>query len=160
MDLGLEFAGNKQIRFCAWVEKDDDCRRTLNLNHPHAEGKVFGDIRAVKPRQLMGAAGLDVGETFVLAGGPPCQAFSTAGLRQSVHEQRGQVVDHYFDLLRVIRPRFFVFENVRDSCLLQSSIDHIESASKAKDKIERLISMKNTVWDLFFSNSFCPASIG
>jgi DNA (cytosine-5)-methyltransferase 1 len=122
MDLGLEFAGNKQIRFCAWVEKDDDCRRTLKLNHPHAEGKIFGDIRAIKPRQLMGAAGLDVGEAFVLAGGPPCQAFSTAGLRQSVHEQRGQVVDHYFDLLRVIRPRFFVFENVRG--LLSVAIKH------------------------------------
>ena len=70
----------------------------------------------------MTATGLEREEAFLIAGGPPCQAFSTAGLRQSVNESRGQVVERYFDLIKFLRPRFFVFENVRG--LLSVAISH------------------------------------
>ncbi|UTL83623.1 DNA cytosine methyltransferase [Pseudomonas putida] len=113
LDLGLENAGNGKIQFKAWVELDEDCRRTLALNHPGSDKAIFGDITMVTPEELMKAAGVKKGETFLVAGGPPCQAFSTAGLRRSINEERGQVVDHYFDVIRKTKPRFFVFENVR-----------------------------------------------
>ena len=58
----------------------------------------------------------------MLAGGPPCQAFSTAGLRRSVHEPRGSVFGNYVEMVRSLRPRFFLFENVRG--LLSVAIKH------------------------------------
>lgn len=122
LDLGLASAGDGRIQFKAWVELDTDCQKTLAMNHPGSLEGMFGDITSVTPRDLMKAAGVAKGETFLVAGGPPCQAFSTAGLRQSIHEDRGQVVDHYFDVIRQVKPRFFVFENVRG--LLSVAIKH------------------------------------
>ncbi len=122
LDLGLESAGEGQIRCCAWVEKDPDCQLTLRENNPAIKDALFGDIATVSPEDVMMATGLSQGDAFLVAGGPPCQAFSTAGLRQSVNERRGQVVEHYFDMIKALRPRFFVFENVRG--LLSVAIKH------------------------------------
>src|SRR5207245_601443 len=79
-------------------------------------------ITKVPPKRLLEAANLAQGEAFVVAGGPPCQSFSTAGHRQSIGDPRGQVVADYLEVLRLGRPRFFVFENVRG--LLSAAIRH------------------------------------
>ena len=122
LDLGIESAGAGQIRFCAWVEKSDDCRNTLLANRPSVAKALFVDIARISPKHIVHATGLEQEEAFLVAGGPPCQAFSTAGLRRSIKDGRGQVVDHYFDVIRALRPRFFVFENVRG--LLSVAIRH------------------------------------
>ena len=122
LDLGIEAAGNGDIRFCAWVEKDTDCRHTLAANNPNANSAMFDDISRLTPKDIMGATGLEPNETFVVAGGPPCQAFSTAGLRLAISDTRGQLAEHYFSIIRGLRPRFFVFENVRG--LLSVAISH------------------------------------
>ena len=123
LDLGLESAGQGEITVEAWVEKDSDCQQTLQSNFLRATPRtIFSDIKTVKPRDLMAAARLEKGEAFLVAGGPPCQAFSTAGLRRSINEQRGEVVGNYFDVIRSLKPRFFVFENVRG--LLSVAIKH------------------------------------
>lgn len=128
LDFGLSQAGCGAIEYRAWVEKDPVCRETLALNYPGSRNAIFGDITHTDPKQLLRTAGLEMGEAFLVAGGPPCQAFSTAGLRRSIHESRGQVADHYFDAIRKIRPRFFVFENVRG--LLSVAIKHRKYADR------------------------------
>lgn len=133
LDLGLEAAGAGQIKFCSWVEKNEDCQSTLKRNFPHVEQALFGDIATISPKEVLAKAGLDREEAFLVAGGPPCQAFSTAGLRKSVNEFRGSVVAHYFDIIRVLRPRFFVFENVRG--LLSVALSH-------RNYVERIESEK------------------
>ncbi len=116
LDLGLAGAG---VDFTAWVESDKDAQETLKANFDvHCEA-LFGDISDVKPRDLLAHQAPDI---FVVAGGPPCQAFSTAGRRQSVHDPRGAVVDRYFRVVGELRPRFFVFENVRG--LLSAAVKH------------------------------------
>lgn len=45
-------------------------------------------------------------------GGPPCQGFSSIGLRRP-GDVRRQLLFHYFRLVSEIRPSFFVMENVR-----------------------------------------------
>lgn len=122
LDLGISQSGGGRIHFRSWVEVDNDCQQTLLANNPGIEDVLFGDITATKPKQILDATGLKAGEAFVVAGGPPCQAFSTAGLRQSIHEPRGQMVGNYFQMIRTLRPRFFVFENVRG--LLSVAIKH------------------------------------
>lgn len=107
--------------FRARVESDPDCQDTLLANHPD-DIPAYGDISSVTPTEILRDTGLSVGEPFLLAGGPPCQAFSTAGLRRSMHETRGQVLGNYLEMVKAIRPRFFVFENVRG--LLSVALKH------------------------------------
>ncbi len=47
----------------------------------------------------------------VIFGGPPCQGYSTIGKRL-VDDKRNQLVFHFLRLIREIRPRYFVMENV------------------------------------------------
>ncbi len=124
LDLGLERAGEGRLEFRSWVEYDEEARATLIANKPDLSSNpaFFRDIRDVDPEELMRAADIGPGETFLLAGGPPCQAFSTAGLRQAINDENGSVVRNYFNMVRRLRPRFFVFENVRG--LLSAALRH------------------------------------
>lgn len=124
LDLGIEAAGEGGLDFRAWVESDPDCRATLALNRPHLSDSpcFFSDIETVMPHQLMEVARLKSGELFLLIGGPPCQAFSTAGLRGGLNTSAGRVVRQYFGMVEMLRPRFFVFENVRG--LLSAALKH------------------------------------
>lgn len=48
---------------------------------------------------------------FMVIGGPPCQGFSTAGQRQAL-DSRNKLIFNYLNIVRTIRPRWFIFENV------------------------------------------------
>lgn len=48
---------------------------------------------------------------FVI-GGPPCQGFSTAGNKRSMSDQRNWLFKQYRQMLEMIEPTGFVFENV------------------------------------------------
>ncbi len=122
LDLGLEAAGF-DIRLC--VEIDKACQNTIRKNIYHL-GKekipILGDITQLSYKEILSASGLAKGEVVLLAGGPPCQAFSTAGKRGSINDPRGMLVPKYLELINDIRPRFFVFENVRG--ILSAALQH------------------------------------
>lgn len=135
LDLGIKSAGRGSFDFRAWVEIDPDCRSTLRRNDLVPEDRkdcLFDDIEAVSPKELMSRSGLAPGETFLLAGGPPCQAFSTAGLRRATNTPEGRVVNAYFEMVRQLQPRFFLFENVRG--LLSAALDHVPLIARAHPK--------------------------
>lgn len=133
LDLGLERAG-LEVRVA--VEIAPYCRETLMLNRGRGYWShlytVFGDINLLTPIQLLRAAKLSPGETFLVAGGPPCQSFSTAGKRLSIQDPRGRLFFKYVEMLKVIRPRFFLFENVRG--ILSAAIRHRPLAQRGKDR--------------------------
>ncbi len=52
-------------------------------------------------------------EIDLVVGGPPCQAFSTAGKRKGFQDDRGNVFLKYIDLAIALNPKFIVIENVR-----------------------------------------------
>lgn len=54
---------------------------------------------------------LDLPEAAVIIGGPPCQGFSSAGMRRS-SDERNTLVGEYAHLIARRRPTAFVFENV------------------------------------------------
>ena len=54
---------------------------------------------------------LKPGELDVLDGSPPCQGFSTAGKRR-MDDGRNQLFREYVRLLRGLRPKVLVMENV------------------------------------------------
>lgn len=53
-----------------------------------------------------------VGKVDVFVGGTPCQAFSVAGERMSLKDERGNLTLEFVRAANIIRPRFVVWENV------------------------------------------------
>lgn len=53
------------------------------------------------------------GRVTLLIGGSPCQSFSMAGLRKGVDDHRGQLIYQFYRVVDEIRPKVFLFENVK-----------------------------------------------
>jgi len=118
LDIGLEKAG---ISVLLASEIDNACRNTIKKNNP--ECSLIGDIRDYSPEEIRMAAGLEQGEEIdLIVGGPPCQAFSTAGKRQGFEDERGNVFLTFIDRILALKPKFAVIENVRG--LLSAPLSH------------------------------------
>lgn len=105
--LGYSMAGYRELLAVEW---DNNAVETFRLNFP--EVPVYhGDIAALSVDECLRLAGVGVGELDVLDGSPPCQGFSTAGKRQ-IDDPRNSLFREYVRLLRGLRPRAFVMENV------------------------------------------------
>ena len=55
---------------------------------------------------------IEPGTVDVMVGGPPCQAFSVAGLREGMADPRGNLSLIYFGLVKRLKPKWIVYENV------------------------------------------------
>lgn len=118
LDLGLESAGF-QTRVA--VECDPAAVATIHANRPEL-AVIDRPIEGISTAEILDRASLKVGETTLLAGGPACQSFSTAGKRRSLADPLGLL---FYEFMRVVdeaRPAFFVMENVRG--LLSAAIKH------------------------------------
>ncbi|WP_353961441.1 DNA cytosine methyltransferase [Mycolicibacterium tokaiense] len=49
----------------------------------------------------------------LLAGGPPCQPWSSAGHQKGLNDARGKLIWHMIRLVSELQPRYVLFENVR-----------------------------------------------
>ncbi len=119
LDLGLEAAGFRTI-----LATDIDQHSCTSLEHNKREArkkrkpflrhsKIFcEDVTKLTGAKILKAAGLRKGDLDLLAGGPPCQAFSVFGRRKGRNDPRGQLVFHYLRLINELQPKVFVFENV------------------------------------------------
>ncbi|AMA08176.1 DNA cytosine methyltransferase [Picosynechococcus sp. PCC 73109] len=109
LDLGIHKAGFDVRLTC---EVDKFCRQTISLNKPDAA--LLGDILQYNAQEVRSAAGLKKDDDIdLIVGGPPCQAFSTAGKRQGFNDSRGNIFLKYIDLCLELNPKYFVIENVR-----------------------------------------------
>ncbi len=122
LDLGIEKAGFN-IRLACEVDKF--CRQTIALNRPNTA--LLGDINNYKPENILQAARLtSYDDIDLIVGGPPCQAFSTAGKRKAFQDDRGNVFLKYIELALFLKPKYLVIENVRGllSCSLKPKAVH------------------------------------
>lgn len=119
LDLGLEAAGFETVfatdidhHSCQTLQNGKAYCKDANL--PFLQSAVVrqADVINLTSEEVMAAAGISVGEVDLMAGGPPCQAFSIFGKRQGVNDPRGLLPHQYLRLLREIQPKAFVFENV------------------------------------------------
>jgi DNA (cytosine-5)-methyltransferase 1 len=118
LDLGLEQAG---ISTVLASEIDEPARQTIAANRPGIE--LIGDLRDYTPQDLRKLAKLPPKrEIDLIFGGPPCQAFSTAGKRQAFEDKRGNVFLKFIELILDLQPRYAVIENVRG--LLSAPLAH------------------------------------
>lgn len=121
LDIGLERAG---FRTVAATDFDEDCIATLEESQKkripvrgdgarlHLEGTriLKADVADLTPQDL------DLGpesKVDVVIGGPPCQPFSSAGTQLGFKDPRGTLFEHFARLVGQIRPKMFLFENVR-----------------------------------------------
>lgn len=98
-DLGLERAGMR----CVWqVEIDEYCRRVLAKHWPdvrrHDDARTWPTPDAERPD--------------VICGGFPCQDISNAGEREGITGARSGLWFEFARIIRDLRPRFVVVENV------------------------------------------------
>lgn len=112
MDLGFREAGFKLLWANEW---NADAARTYrrNLCDPSADHMHEGDINEQRiPAEF-------AGRVDVLLGGFPCQAFSNAGSRRGVEDDRGLLYKHCIRYARELQPKFVMFENVRGMLTIQ-----------------------------------------
>ena len=108
MDLGFEKAGfntvyaNDITRFAC---------NTIRENKPDIYCDE-GDITKIKSKQILARSGIHKEKIDVIIGGPPCQSFSTAGMRKGLEDKRGMALLEFIRIVKDIRPKFFVFENI------------------------------------------------
>jgi DNA (cytosine-5)-methyltransferase 1 len=99
MDLGLERAGMT----CKWqVEIDPWCQAVLGRDWPTTPR--YGDIREITGEELE--------RVDLIAGGFPCQDVSNAGRQAGITGVRSGLWKHYIKIVRVLRPKFVLVENV------------------------------------------------
>lgn len=94
----------------AAVEYDKQIAETYKLNHPKTDLFV-DDIRNVA-----NAGDLGHYEADIVIGGPPCQGFSMAGARIRkgfIEDERNYLFRYYYEIIKQVKPKFFVFENVK-----------------------------------------------
>jgi len=100
LELGLEWAG---LGPTIWqVEQDDYCRRVLARHWPDA--KRYEDVRHVGRTNLV--------PSDIICGGFPCQDISVAGKRAGLVGARSGLFYEFARIIRELRPRYAVLENV------------------------------------------------
>jgi DNA (cytosine-5)-methyltransferase 1 len=115
LDIGLHRSG---LRCLSLNEFDRAAIKTIKRNLPtlyeRQEPKLYpNDIRELSSGLLMNDLKIEAEELFAIVGGPPCQAFSTAGRRLGLNDERGNVFLHFINLITELRPKYAIFENVR-----------------------------------------------
>jgi DNA (cytosine-5)-methyltransferase 1 len=113
------------------------------LNHADI---VERDVSFLPADEVLSRIGMKRGQLDVIAGGPPCQPFSRSGKREMVDCDKGQLFMQFVRLVDGVRPRWFVFENVKGLVIHKAdvasfgcpkcgavSISNFESRDQLKD---------------------------
>ncbi|QOZ82009.1 MULTISPECIES: DNA cytosine methyltransferase [Chromobacterium] len=135
LDIGLESAG---FEVAVATDIDATCAESYQLNWPETP-YVVGPIGQVSTEVLLEAAKLKPGEVDLLAGGPPCPAFSksrfylTEKPRALDDPVAAETVGGYLRILRDVRPKVFLLENVRGLAygVHREALDHILDTARA-----------------------------
>lgn len=108
LDIGLEKAG---FNTAVCVEMNKLACETIRANATIPV--IENDISKITTEEILKTANLKKEDVFMVVGGPPCQAFSTAGKRLSLQDFRGNVIINYLRIVEEINPPYFILENVR-----------------------------------------------
>ena len=92
------------------IDNDSDLSHSFQINFPNTTC-LSADISRADPRNLFEKAGISRRETFGIVGGPPCQGFSAIGQKRR-GDPRNLLVSHFFRFVKVLKPAFFIMENV------------------------------------------------
>lgn len=141
--LGLEMAGFNTV--IANEIHPHPCL-TLKKNFPHLR-VVEASIIGLSCEELLKRAVFtrdELGDIDLIAGGPPCQGFSTAGLKNPT-DARNNLVGEFVRMVKELKPKYFLMENVSGLTamyggkLFESLLKDIESIGyKCRYKVLRV----------------------
>ena len=106
LTLGFKKAGIHSV--CCTDIEESACI-TLKVNNPELP-IVCGDITDISVKQNICNIALQ-NNVDIICGGPPCQGFSLAGLRDK-NDSRNQLFRDFVDIVKIVTPKVIVFENV------------------------------------------------
>lgn len=115
LDIGLQRAGWN----CLYAtDFDKYAVETLKLNAAagrfHGDGAIKqADIRDLTGKKMLSETGKRRGDVALLAGGPPCQSWSSAGHQLGFNDPRGRLFEDYLRVAKELDVRWLLFENVR-----------------------------------------------
>ncbi len=118
LDIGIEKAG---FELAGALEFNPQACETIRLNKPSLP-LIEGDIKDWSGDAILRQFNINKDDVTLIAGGPPCPSFSTAGKRQAFNDPRGQVMFDYLRIVNEIHPPFFIMENVRG--ILSAALEH------------------------------------
>lgn len=104
---GFEKAG---FNIVSAVEFDKNIAKSYELNHKGTK-MIADDIKNVDNENVF-----KKGVADIIIGGPPCQGFSMAGARIRngfIDDPRNYLFKHYFNVVKIVRPKIFIIENVK-----------------------------------------------
>lgn len=130
LSLGLKESG---FDILLSFDNDETCIDTLQCNRKYFNHSVeCSGVEDMLGGRLLDRIGLEQGELFLLAGGPPCQGFSVQRIGKDI-DDRNELVLQYGKLVEEVRPLFFLMENVsgiqgkRGSAVLARLMERLES---------------------------------
>ncbi len=108
MSLGFNNAGFKNLLA---IEFNKDFAETYKKNFP-GHNLIVDDIKNVTQKQIYDI--IKDKKVDVIIGGPPCQGFSIAGniARNFIDDDRNRLFKEFVRVVKMIKPRMFVLENV------------------------------------------------
>jgi DNA (cytosine-5)-methyltransferase 1 len=119
LDLGLEYAGWA----CEYAtDSDPFAVATLIANKGRRTGGIKAlenayieekDVRSLSGVEILSRVGRKRGDVPLLAGGPPCQSWSSAGRQLGLADPRGKLFGDYVRIAKQIDARWLLIENVR-----------------------------------------------
>jgi DNA (cytosine-5)-methyltransferase 1 len=144
LDIGLEQTGRFEHLAC--VEKIPAFCETIRRNR---DAGLVGDrnlrvyerdIAELDPFAVMAELGVKPCSVDLIAGGPPCQAFSVFGKRRGLADRRGELLLEYLRFVEAFRPRTFLMENVRGLLSMTTAEDQHKGAlfEMVQDRFDHL----------------------
>lgn len=105
--------GLRQAGFHVLAGNDFDEGAGVTFAKTHREAKFLGGpIQKLSVADFLKAARLKPGQLDVLAGGPPCQAYSVYNHQRGMHDERSTLFREYLRLVEGLSPRWVIMENV------------------------------------------------
>lgn len=119
LDLGLEAAGFRSL-FATDIDEHSCITLRRGAEEARTRGSSFLSRALIDKADIVNLTGNAIlarisgrpGELDLLAGGPPCQAFSVFGKRMGRLDPRGKLAFEYLRVVSELQPKAFVFENV------------------------------------------------
>ena len=102
-----KFVKNENCEIVFANEKDNSAAKAFQINYPDINMQNC-DIKKLKKQTVLELIGKD--EIDIIIGGPPCQSFTTIGVRK--YDDKAKLYKEYIRMLNIIKPRMFIFENV------------------------------------------------
>ena len=98
-------------------EYDIHAAQAFSANYPDIN-MINRKIQDLTEEEILEIIGQE--EVELIIGGPPCQSFSTVGRRR--FDEKARLYTEYIRMLTIIKPRMFLFENVKGMLSMREQI--------------------------------------